>query len=714
MAQSAGTAESSGIGESQRQQGAQFNPITAPVLDRQLEVHVAPFVRLPLRENGEETRIVAVTSFDGRLYAVTDFEGRIFDITGGTATLWFDVSAVLQAATGELIDEDPGRQDGLRSLAFHPDFATNGKIYTSQMIERPADTSGLTYLSDVSNPTTADGVVIEWTVGADGQISPSSHRELLRIGMEYYNHPIKQIAFDPTKGPGDPDYGLLYVAHGDGDTYAITEGGGQGVDGLGKILRIDPLQRGSSRYSIPASNPFVGNPAMLDEVFSMGHRNPHHLAFAADGTLIVADTGRDNVDEINIITSGGNYGWPKREGTFVHLVDGGLGNGIAPLPANDADFGYVYPAAQVGHEGTIGGVPTGHALAGGRAIENGSPLSGLYFYAQFVLHSDLYHSSLNELRAAVTTGAPGALTQASTGRARIFFDHDANIATPALPKTSLLDIFDDDPDYDQSGRSDLRFGQGPLGEMYISSKRNNMVYLVTSSLPGGPGGFAVTCNGRTATHVGTEGDDVISGTDGDDVIATLGGNDVIAAGGGDDVVCAGEGNDRVWGQGGDDMLAGEGGDDVLRGGDGLDIVNGGAGSDDLNGGRGDDYVQGGPGNDSKIRGGTGDDYVSGGDGDDSLISGNGGSDVVVGGPGNDPLISGGPRPDLLRGGPGNDILRGHKGADQLFGDDGDDQLFGGEQSDHLDGGSGADSCNGGAGVEDLGHIAACTQLINVP
>lgn len=696
------------------QQGGGFNPVEAPVVDQQLEVHVAPFVVLPNRDNGEETRVIAITSFGDRVFAVTDFEGRIFEITGGTAALWFDVSAALFAATGRRIDEDPGGQDGLRSLAFHPDFATNGKIYTTQMEERTGDTSGFHYLSDVPNPTTADGVLTEWTVGADDRVSPNSHREVFRVGMEYYNHPIKQLAFDPSQRPGDPDYGLLYIAHGDGDTYAITDGAGQANNALGKVLRIDPLQRGAAPYTIPASNPFIADPNMLSEVFSLGHRNPHHLAFAQDGTLLAADTGHDNVDEINRITSGGNYGWPMREGTFVHLAEGGLGAGIAPLPANDADFGFEYPAAQVGHNGTLGAGPTGHALAGGRVIENGSPLSGLYLYGQFVYYSDLYYSTLNELQVAVTSGSPAALTQAPTGRARIFFDHDANAATPAQPKADLLDVFDDSPLYVGFGRSDLRFGQGPAGEVYISSKRNNSIYVITSSLPGGPGGFAVTCNGRTATHIGTEGDDVIAGTEGDDVIATLGGNDLIAAGGGNDVVCAGAGDDRVWGQGGDDLLGGGDGDDILRGGDGADVVDGGPGVDDLNGGRGDDHVRGGPGNDSKVRGGTGDDYVAGDEGDDALIAGNGGSDYVVGGAGNDSLVTGGPRPDLLRGGSGNDILRGHKGADQIFGDGGNDQLFGGEQSDELDGGTGNDICNGGAGTESAVLIVDCAQLINVP
>ena len=66
----------------------------------------------------------------------------------------------------------------------------------------------------------------------------------------------------------------------------------------------------------------------------------------------------------------------------------------------------------------------------------------------------------------------------------IRFDHDSNPFTAQLVRSDLRDVFNDSPNYDGSGRADVRFGQGVNGELYISSKRNGLVYLVTNSLPG--------------------------------------------------------------------------------------------------------------------------------------------------------------------------------------------------------------------------------------
>ena len=133
------------------------------------------------------------------------------------------------------------------------------------------------------------------------------------------------------------------------------------------------------------------------------------------------------------------------------------------------------------------------------------------------------------MRNAVTTLAPGqapsALTQATVATPRILFDHDADQFTAPLVRTSLTDVFNDSPFYDGSGRADVRFGQGVDGELYISSKRNGQIYLVTNSMPS-----SLLCSGMIATvngATGTSGADVIMGTDGNDVIRGAGGNDVI-------------------------------------------------------------------------------------------------------------------------------------------------------------------------------------------
>ncbi|MEA3275870.1 MAG: calcium-binding protein [Pseudomonadota bacterium] len=105
-----------------------------------------------------------------------------------------------------------------------------------------------------------------------------------------------------------------------------------------------------------------------------------------------------------------------------------------------------------------------------------------------------------------------------------------------------------------------------------------------------------TCQGRPATCVGTDGDDMLWGTEDDEVIMGLAGDDVIQGDEGDDVICAGPGNDAVHGARGNDSLFGEDGDDWLFGARGKDSLYGGEGDRDvLWGGPELDYLDGGAG-----------------------------------------------------------------------------------------------------------------------
>ena len=213
------------------------------------------------------------------------------------------------------------------------------------------------------------------------------------------------------------------------------------------------------------------------------------------------------------------------------------------------------------------------------------------------------------------------------------------------------------------------------------------------------------CDGRPATIVGTEGNDVIQGTPHDDVIWAGGGNDVVYGGGGNDVICGGPGNDVLHGGRGDDWLDGGPGRDIVLGELGDDTVLGGSGSEDeVSGGLGIDLVNGGPGNDDIVHGDYGYDQMFGGSGSGDIASfatdvgGRGNSGVWASlpahkafGDGHDKLYGF----ESLEGSAFNDTLIGDKNDNVIKGGPGNDRIIGGGGHDELNGGEGTDSCKGG-------------------
>lgn len=157
-----------------------------------------------------------------------------------------------------------------------------------------------------------------------------------------------------------------------------------------------------------------------------------------------------------------------------------------------------------------------------------------------------------------------------------------------------------------------------------------LMLLLAGLVPGVVAGSveAVTCFGRPATVVGTDGPDVLTGTEGADVIVGLGGDDTIYGLGGGDRICGGPGNDVIDGGRGNDRVSGGDGDDVIEGGGGRDLLKGEGGNDQIDGGFGDDTLAGGPGDDA-VTGGPGRDSLDGGVGRDS-VSGGGGGDACLG------------------------------------------------------------------------------------
>jgi glucose/arabinose dehydrogenase len=198
---------------------------------------------------------------------------------------------------------------GLLGLAFHPDFARNGRFYVSYSGQLR---NGLS--TDEWDHTT---YISEFTASASdpNQANLDSERVLLAMDKPGYNYEAGHIAFGPD--------GYLYIATGDSVHDPAAESGKFAQDRsslLGKILRIDVNGTADSgqKYLIPADNPFVSGEG-LPEIFAYGFRNPYRFSFdisdSGEPRLFVADVGQALMEEVDIVTPGGNYGWPIREGT---------------------------------------------------------------------------------------------------------------------------------------------------------------------------------------------------------------------------------------------------------------------------------------------------------------------------------------------------------------------------------------------------------------
>lgn len=467
-----------------RQETDFVNPISKPTLNGSKEVHIIKYAQIPdfVSPNtglSRPSRLTGLTYYGRDLYVTTSTSGayiyRVFP--NGFSYLWANIQRVVLRDTGRNVNCETAQHGGLRGVAFPPDHDKTGLFYVSYMEDRPEYPGNFTYLSrpEKEKPVVADSVVVEfkydWTTN---RIVKGSYRTVIRIGLTSKDHPIKQITFQGK---------FLLIGHGDGAVGSNPSPGGMNNDGLGKILRINPRKGWDGKpYRIPSSNPWVGKKQYMDELFAIGFRNPHNICYSRKNGIFVADVGRDNIEEVNIVKKGGNYGWGEREGTFVNLYDGGTLTGIGPLPANDAKNGYIYPAVQVGHYQPEGGkIRWGLAIAGSCPIETDSDLYGLYFYANFGERGELFYSWVREMKTAVTSGSPEELTQATVYRARKMLFYKDGMDKPPVKVESLVELVN--ADGSKSRRVDARFGRGPRGEIYITSKVTGAIYQIRNTLP---------------------------------------------------------------------------------------------------------------------------------------------------------------------------------------------------------------------------------------
>ncbi len=252
----------------------------------------------------------------GRIFIV-ERAGVIRILRAGTvlATPFLDISSIVR---------DAGREEGLLSVAFPPDYDVKGYFYV--------------YFTDDRQGNRGNNLLARFEVSTDADVAdPLSEEMILNFDHPAYStHNGGQIAFGPD--------GNLYIGTGDGG------GSGDPFDNaqdpaslLGKLLRIDVepqgpgsapppigpftlylpiiLQPQSAPYGIPPDNPFVGVTGYREEIWALGLRNPWRFSFdRSNGDLYVADVGQSAREELDFQaapSSGGeNYGWSCKEGTL--------------------------------------------------------------------------------------------------------------------------------------------------------------------------------------------------------------------------------------------------------------------------------------------------------------------------------------------------------------------------------------------------------------
>ncbi|MGH2546162.1 MAG: PQQ-dependent sugar dehydrogenase, partial [Actinomycetota bacterium] len=240
-----------------------------------------------------------------RIYVV-DQPGVIWaiDLGTGAKSVFLDVTS--RIVTLGVFGPGTFDERGLLGLAFHPDYTTNGRLYTYTSEPEAGPPTFATTLPP-GTPPDHQNVVAEWRVpdptDPASVVDPASRRELIRVDWPQFNHDGGDLAFGPD--------GMLHISMGDGggaDDQGVGHVGPIGnaqvlTNPLGKIHRIDVdgSDSANGQYGIPADNPFVGTPGAVEEIFAFGFRNPYRFSFdRATGNLFVGDAGQNDIEEVDL------------------------------------------------------------------------------------------------------------------------------------------------------------------------------------------------------------------------------------------------------------------------------------------------------------------------------------------------------------------------------------------------------------------------------
>jgi glucose/arabinose dehydrogenase/mono/diheme cytochrome c family protein len=427
------------------------NPIPEPIASSGMTIGLELIATIPpSSKEGQLTRICKLDFRpDTKELFVVDLRGKLYLIENNEPKLYLD----MVSEKPKFIDK-PGLATGFGSFAFHPEFKTNGLLYTTH-VESPGSGKADFAYSD-SIKVTLQWVLSEWKT--DNPIAfpfKGKSRELFRANMVGSFHGVQEITFNPLAKRGDEDYGLLYIGVGDG---ASVELGYpflvRSEDKLwGSILRIDPSGRNSKNghYGIPPTNPFAKSENLntVKERYAFGFRNPHRITWTKKGQMLASNIGHHNIESLYMILPGHDYGWPIREGTFVIRANENMSNVFAP-PADDSVNNITYPVAQYDHD-------EGNAISGG---------------------FEYWGTALPELKGKIVFG--------DIVRGRIFYIEaaDLQIGRQTVIKemaVSLNGTITTMIDLSGAQKVDMRFGRDHNGELYVMSKPDGKVYKVVKA-----------------------------------------------------------------------------------------------------------------------------------------------------------------------------------------------------------------------------------------
>jgi hypothetical protein len=470
------------------------NPIPAPIVKRGLAVEIKDVLRLPdtrgIRPADQDVspsgwaRVSYVRDLpDGRRF-VNDSRGFLYLIgSDNQPHVYANVAETFPNAVYNRLES------GFIGFVFHPEFARNGLFYTVHAERGPGNPKTPDFIPPgfTVKEVTYHNIITEWhATNPAANVFEGTRRELLREAhvVDNLTHPMGAVEFNPTAKPGDADYGLLYTS---GSDHGFSNGGGprasnptqtQRLDSImTAILRFDPRSpkvtggvKGLGDYTIPMSNKFAadGDPKTLGEIYAYGFRNAHRLSWDTDGTMFASDIGMSNIEEINIVRNGENYGWMRREGYWENgRWRGGDLNQLFPLPADVLNGrekdGFTYPVVIFDHD-------EGRAVTDGFAYHGRiAALRGKFVFGD-IPTGRLFAADLAEMKK-VDDGIPQ--TVAAVEEIQLYLKDASGNRT----NVSFQELIDKTMNAKIS-RADLHISRTRDGELLVTSRQDGTIRIL--------------------------------------------------------------------------------------------------------------------------------------------------------------------------------------------------------------------------------------------